>query len=123
MIRVSLFHMGTRTLPEPGAFAAQLAHHARYLQAEARDAFARGEFTRASALIGDAELLAEDVHELVRDMERREIGVLAMLAAYDVRPDADAVFEHDPAQPASPTRRLRMAIAASLTMSLALVEW
>lgn len=94
---------------------------------EARAASARGEYTRASALIGDAQLLAEDVHQLVRDMERGELGALAMFAAYDVRHDAaptptPAAQQHAHKQ-ATPAQRLRVAIAASLTMSLALVEW
>lgn len=109
--------------PEPGAFAGQLAQHARRLQGEARDAIALGEYTRASALMGDAELLAEDVHALVRDMERRELSDPAMLAAYDVRADAGSVVQLGTETAATPAQRLRVAIAASLTMSLALVEW
>ncbi|WP_296307410.1 hypothetical protein [Erythrobacter sp.] len=102
-----------------GVFAGQLADHARRLQGEAREALARGEFTRASALIGDAELLAEDVHGLVDDMERRELGELAMLAAYDVRGAARPA-----ARPAlaPPSRRMRIALAATLALSLTLVE-
>ncbi|MFM7378187.1 MAG: hypothetical protein ACKO1O_08690 [Erythrobacter sp.] len=76
---------------------------------------ARGDFTRASALIGEAELLAEDVHGMVGDMERREMGELAMLAAYDVRSGAAPAL-------APPSRRTRLALAATLAMSLALVE-
>ena len=110
-------------LPEPGLFAGQLAQHARRLQDEAREAIGRGDYTRASALIGDAELLAEDVHALVRDMERRELSQLAMLAAYDVRLDAAAPIQLSTEPGVTPARRLRVAIAASLTMSLALVEW
>lgn len=81
--------MGRDSTRRGGAFVGQLADHARHLQGEAREALARGEFTRASALIGDAELLAEDVHGMVDDMERRELGELAMLAALDVRAAAD----------------------------------
>lgn len=114
--------MGSETLPEPGTFAGLLAGHARHLQREARDALARGEFTRASALIGDAELLAEDVHGLVGEMERREISALAMLSAYDVRPAAAPLPNPDPAASAPPARGLRFAIVASLAMSLALTE-
>jgi len=111
--------MGQDSTRLDGAFVGQLANHARHLQGEAREAIARGEFTRASALIGDAELLAEDVHGLVDDMERRELGELAMLAAYDVRGEAGLA-----ARPAlaPPSRRTRIALAATLMMSLALVE-
>lgn len=114
--------MGSNTLPEPGVYIGQLADHARYLQGEARAAIGRGEFTRASALIGDAELLAEDVHFLVCDMERREISGLAALTAYDVRSDAVPQPCQRPDDAAPAPRRLRIAIAASLAMSLALVE-
>lgn len=83
--------MGSETSPASGAYVGQLADHARKLQGEARDALERGEFTRASALIGDAELLAEDVHGMVGDMERRQLGDLSMLATYDIRALAAAV--------------------------------
>jgi hypothetical protein len=109
--------MGSDTTRLDGAFAGQLADHARKLQGEAREAIARGEFTRASALIGDAELLAEDVHGMVGDMERRELGELAMLAAYDVRPAAASVPRLKPG-----LRRLRLALAASLALGLTLTE-
>jgi len=113
--------MGLDRSPEPGAYVGKLADHARKLQGEARDALARGEFTRASALIGDAELLAEDVHGMVGDMEQRELGELARLAAYDVRSAAspDAV----PPRPTAAARgRWRLAMGATLAMSFALVE-
>lgn len=104
-------------------FVGQLAEHARRLQGEAREALARGEFTRASALIGDAELLAEDVHGMVGDMERRELGELATLAAYDIRAEAERIPPL-PARrlPVSP-RTLRIALGASLAVSLALTEF
>jgi hypothetical protein len=111
--------MGSDFTRSDGAFVGQLANHARRLQGEAREAIARGEFTRASALIGDAELLAEDVHGMVDDMERREMGELAMLATYDVR--AGAAPANRPAL-APPSRRTRFALAATLAMSFALVE-
>jgi len=115
--------MGWDSTPEPGAFVGQLADHARQLQREARDAFERGDYTRASALIGDAELLAEDVHELVAAMERRQIGGIATLAAYDLRIDAETPPQ-PPARrlPLSP-RALKLAIGASLTLGLALTEF
>jgi len=111
--------MGSDSTRRDGAFVGQLANHARRLQGEAREALARGEFTRASALIGDAELLAEDVHGMVGDMERRELAELAMLAALDVRAAADPATR--PAL-APPSRRARLALAATLAMSFALVE-
>lgn len=111
--------MGSDSTRRDGAFVGQLANHARRLQGEAREAIARGEFTRASALIGDAELLAEDVHGMVGDMERRELGELAMLARYDVRAAAGPATR--PALP-PPSRRMRIAMAATLAMSFALVE-
>lgn len=111
--------MDTEPQPGSGDYVGQLADHARRLQGEARDAIARGEFTRASALIGDAELLAEDVHGLVGDMERRQLGDLTTLAAYDIRALAAAA----PVRlPPPPRRSLRLAIGATLAMSLALTE-
>lgn len=111
--------MGSETSPASGAYVGQLANHARKLQGEARDALERGEFTRASALIGDAELLAEDVHGMVGDMERRQLGDLSMLATYDIRALAAAA----PLRlPPPPRRSLRLAIGATLAMSLALTE-
>jgi hypothetical protein len=109
--------MGSDSTRHDGAFVGQLADHARKLQSEAREAIARGEFTRASALIGDAELLAEDVHGIVDDMERREMGELGLLAAYDVRPAAPPIVRRKP-----DGRRLRIAIAASLALGLTLTE-
>jgi len=111
--------MGSDSTRRDGAFVGQLANHARRLQGEAREALARGEFTRASALIGDAELLAEDVHGMVGDMERREMGELAMLAALDVRAAAEPATR---SPRASSRRRMRIAMAATLAMSFALAE-
>jgi hypothetical protein len=86
-----------------------LADHARKLQGEARDAIARGDYGRAAALIGDAELLAEDVHGLVDDIEHREAGrMMARMRAGRARRGS--------------RRGLRVAIGATLAMSLALVE-
>jgi hypothetical protein len=109
--------MGSDSTRHDGAFAGQLADHARRLQGEAREALARGEFTRASALIGDAELLAEDVHGMVEDMERREMDELALLAAYDVRPPATPDTRRTPS-----AGRLRIALVASLVLGLTLTE-
>jgi hypothetical protein len=109
--------MGSDATRREGAFVGQLADYARRLQGEAREALARGEFTRASALIGDAELLAEDVHTMVGDMERRELGEPYSLTAYDVRPAAPPTVRRRPE-----TRRLRIAIAASLALGLTLTE-
>lgn len=109
--------MGSETSRGSGAYVGQLADHARKLQGEAREAIARGEFTRASALIGDAELLAEDVHGLVGDMERREIGELARLAAYDVRPSAVAACT-----PPAPRGNWRLALGATIAMSFAITD-
>ena len=97
------------------AFVGQLANHARHLQHEARDAIARGDYAQASALIGDAELLAEDVPDLVDDIEDRHSSALAGMAAPDDADPAKAATNRRP-------RTLRMAIGASLALSLALVE-
>jgi hypothetical protein len=91
-----------------------LADHARHLQQEARDAIARGDYARASTLIRDAELLADDVHGLVDDFEHREAA----------RMMGHAAAEAQARRARLPLRRrgLKLAIGASLAMSLALVE-
>ncbi|GAA0764204.1 hypothetical protein FHS52_002340 [Erythromicrobium ramosum] len=100
-----------------------LANEARRLQQEARDALEQGNYTRASALIGDAELLAEDVHHLVSELERHEIGGLMMLDDYDVREVALRAPSRLRIRFALPPRRVRVALGASFLMSLALTEW
>ncbi|TAD77596.1 MAG: hypothetical protein EAY70_08260 [Sphingomonadales bacterium] len=111
--------MGWDASREPGAYVGQLVDHARKLQHEARDAIARGDYARASALIGDAELLAEDVHGLVDDFEHRETARLVDMTAHDVLETAKASGS---GRSLLPRRQLRVAIGASLAMSLALVE-
>lgn len=108
--------MGSDLSGEPGAFVGRLANQARQLQHEARAAIAQGDYARASALIGDAELLAEDVHSLVDDIEHRQTDQLLGLAAQGARAAA-----RPPRKPRR-IRGLRMAIGASLAISLALVE-
>ncbi len=119
--------MGSTDAPEPGPYIYMLADHARQLQREARAALEQGDYVRATALLGDAELLAEDVHHLVIDIERREIGGLMTLTAYDVRETAlpEPAPAPEPVQTrlALSSRRLRMAIGTSLLMTLALTEW
>lgn len=111
--------MGSETSPEPGAYVGQLADHARRLQREARTAIARGDYSRATALIGDAELLAQDVHGFVDDIEHRQTRRLMGHAAADAEAASRA---RRASQAPLPRRGLRAAIGASLAMSLALVE-
>lgn len=118
--------MGRDQTPEPGAYIGQLAGHARRLQAEARVALECGEYSRASRLIADAELLAEDVHDLVSSLERRESGALLRLGICDLRETAVPTV---PAVP-RPVRRIsltphaiRLALGASLTIGFALAEY
>lgn len=115
--------MGLGTTRDADDFAGQLADHARKLQTEARAALEQGDYTRASALIGDAELLAEDVHDLVSHIERREIGGLMTLAAYDVRANLPPVPPSTPMPFKPPSRKLRVALAATIALGLALVEY
>lgn len=110
--------MGPNTSREPGAYVGQLADHARLLQRQARDAMARGDYARAAALIGDAELLAGDVHGLVDDIEHRETDRLIGHAAVDAAVTMRARERNDRRN----VRRLRLAIGASLAISLALVD-
>lgn len=115
--------MRSQELPEPGPYVRLLADHARQLQCEARSALERGDYTRATALLADAELLAEDVHHLVIDIERCEIGGLMQLSDYDVREAALPEPAVSQSRLALTSRRLRMAIGTSLLMGLALTEW
>ncbi len=115
--------MGWEESPPAGAYVRLLAEEARRLQHDARVALDRGEYTRASALIADAEMLAEDVHGLVGEIEHREIGALANLADYDVRALASPAPAQSWPQLAQPLRRLRLAIGASLLIGLALAEY
>ena len=109
--------MGSDATRQPDAYVGQLANHARQLQREARDAIALGDYARASALIGDAEMLAEDVHGLVDDIEHRQVDRLMGHAAA-----AAAASARGTGRPQVSRRTLRIAIGASLAMSLALVE-
>jgi hypothetical protein len=114
--------MGSDALQEPGVYVWQLADHARKLQCEAREALAHGHYTRASALLGHAELLAEDVHALVAEMERHEIGGLASLTAFDVRAAAEPASTFAEASAPMQSRRIRIAFAATVALGLALLE-
>jgi hypothetical protein len=107
--------MGPDSTRGEGAFVGQLADHARQLQREAREAIARGDYARASALIGDAELLADDVHGIVDDFEHREANRMMGLAAAEAEATRSRLRKSRPC-------RLRLAIGASLAISLALVE-
>jgi hypothetical protein len=119
MLWVTLDRMGSDATRRPDAYVGQLADHARKLQREARSAIAKGDYARASALIGDAELLAEDVHALVDDIEHRQTDRLLRSAAADA-----AAADRGRSGPNAPLSRrgLRVAIGASLAMSFALVE-
>lgn len=112
--------MGSDAAPEAGGYVNQLANHARRLQREARSAIASGDYDRAAALIGDAELLAEDVHDLVDDFEERQTGTLMGLAVQAQAAAAPRAPRRRAILP--PHRRRRFAMGASLAMSLALVE-
>jgi hypothetical protein len=104
---------------EPGgAFMGRLADRVRWLEHEAKTAIAQGDYARAAALIDDAEMLAEDVHGLVDDIAQREADRLLGHAA------GQAAAAHAPQRAIMPRSRrgLRLAIGASLAMSLALTE-
>ncbi len=110
--------MGSDSTPGQGQYVDQLADHARKLQREARSAIAQGDYARASSLIGDAEMLAEDVHGLVDDIEQRQSDELAQLAGgYPSAADED-----DARLTGARLRKLGAAFGAGLAMSLALVE-
>lgn len=103
---------------EQSAYVGQLVDHALTLQREARAALATGDFERASALIDNAELLADDVHGLVNAIEQRQSDALLRLVAQE---QAACAVLAAPGRTRNP-RAIRMAIGASLAMSLALVE-
>ena len=110
--------MGSDARPEQGDYVNQLADHARRLQREARGAIAQGDYARASSLIGDAEMLAEDVHGLVDDIEERQNDRLMDLVAEVQAETAARARRQRKRRPG----RIGVAIGASLVMSLALVE-
>jgi len=115
--------MGSQDASHAGAYVHRLASEARRRQRAAREAFDKGDYTRASALIGDAELLAEDVHDLVCDMARCDIDTLTMLAAFDVRNAGPTAASRKPRRLSLSPRGLRFAIGSSLAISLALSEF
>ena len=103
-------------------YVGSLAGEARRLQREARCALEQGNYNRASTLLDHAELLAEDVHQLVGDMEHRELSGLVMLQNYDVRdPALDPPLRKRP-RLVPPSRGMRIMIGASLMIGLAMVE-
>ncbi|PLK22505.1 hypothetical protein C0V72_14610 [Porphyrobacter sp. TH134] len=114
--------MGSDASSEPGAYVGQLADHARKLQRDAQHAIAQGDYARASALIGDAEMLAEDVHILVDDIEHRQIDRMMGLAASDGAAAAKTRLGRRRGRFTLPPRKVRMALGTGLAMSLALVE-
>ncbi|MFN9499413.1 MAG: hypothetical protein ACK554_10675 [Erythrobacteraceae bacterium] len=63
--------MGSLESPSARAYVRLLAEETRRLQQQARCALEQDNYTRATALIGDAELLAGGVRHLVGDFERR----------------------------------------------------
>lgn len=112
--------MGSQDSPFRGGYVEQLADHARRLQGEARRALAAGDYERAATLIGDAELLAADVHNLVADLEHRQTDGLAAMALTE-----QATFAASRRRRlffALPSRRARVALGTSIAMSLALTE-
>lgn len=109
--------MGSDATPGEGKYVDQLADHARKLQREARSAIAQGDYARASSLIGDAEMLAEDVHGFVDDIEQRQNDEIAQMAgAYAAADDNEA------RRNSARLRKLGAAVGAGLALSLALVE-
>lgn len=113
--------MGLEASPEPGLYVEQLMHHAGQLQREAGAAMAQGDYARAAALINDAEMLADDVGELVDAIEKSPTSAFLLLAT---KQQAAAAARRKPRWPgfALPSRRVSVALGASVAMSLALAE-
>lgn len=75
-------------------------------------------------MIGDAEMLAEDVHILVDDIEHRQMDRMMGLAASDgaAASKTRRGWGRGRRRFTLPPRKVRMALGTGLAMSLALVE-
>lgn len=113
--------MGSEYRSDQGQYVEQLADHARQLQREARTAIENGDYRRASALIGDAEMLAGDVHDLVDDIEENQTDTMMRFAA-EAEADAAEQASSRKSRLTLPPPRVRMALGTSIAMSLALTE-
>lgn len=114
--------MGSDTAPPPGLYVRQLMEHAGQLRAEARVAFEAGDYERAAMLLDRAEMLADDVGELVDAIEERQTtDVMRMVAEHHA---AASVRASRLWQRTFPThaRKLGAALGASIAMTLALAE-
>ena len=112
--------MGLNVAPDSGQFVRHLVSHAGRLRREARMALNDGDHARAAALIEQAEMLAADVHFLVDAMEERQTGEFMRLAAEQ---HAASATRRRPLFQGLRSRRIGVAIGASLAAGLALVEW
>ncbi|WP_379921807.1 hypothetical protein [Erythrobacter sp. R86502] len=105
---------------DPISYARLLADHASRLQFEARKALAKGDLTRADALIRDAEILALDVRDLVDSIEVHDADRLLHCAAKTgCKPSDDTSRRY---RFAPPSQRRRIAVGSILAMSFALAE-
>lgn len=103
--------LGGHALPPAGPYARRLADHASDLQDQAREALLRGDTQRAALLIDRAQLLAEDVHGLVEDLEAREASdLLTRIGRADARPVRRRLT------------RIGAMLGTGLALSVALVE-
>jgi hypothetical protein len=111
--------MGFDVAPHPGQHVRQLVTHAGRLRREAREALRQGDHARAALLIEQAELLAADVGALVDAMEQRQTSEFVQLAA-----EHHAAMARRRKPLLGPrSRRIGVALGASLAAGLALVEW
>lgn len=114
--------MGSDAAPPPGLYVKQLMAHAGQLRREARAAFDAGDYERAAMLLDRAEMLADDVGDLVDAIEERQTtDVMRMAAEHHAAASAGASRLWQRIFPTR-ARKLGAMLGAGLAMSLALTE-
>jgi hypothetical protein len=104
---------------QPAENVRRLVDDARALRRAARAALDAGDLKRAAELVARAETLAANVHLLVDVMEERQTRQLMHMAAEQHA----AASRRRSRLLGSRSRRIGVALGASLAMGLVLAEW